>query len=877
MARTAELILRLVDQVTAPARAINQALATVNRATAGIANVGRDLRRTSADMAGISLPMILFGRQAAEQIYEFEKAGNAAQAYGRITEEQREKLEDYIGVLNETSPFNQVEIMQGANELFRAGLKYEQAYGALKGVLDLGAAGDIGIAEAGDLATNIVTSLRLPMETAEQVEASMLRINDVLAYAAANSNADVLQMAQSFKYAGGIATAVGIDAEELATIFMVMARNGIKASEAGVALRSGIVRMLRPTIPAQKALDRLNIDMGEFVTLGDQLSFDDIDAALATFGGSLQGVRGEVEALLGNDLLKRSPQKLTAKIMELVNQEMEGDAADMQVVGEAVVEAIMAGAENVDFIGFIKELNEKGATAVDISQIWDVRQGSRLISLLSQDLEELQEELILKAPGSSAEMAATRLLGIVGVVERFEAATSNLYMAIAESGVLSTVSDLIERFSKLVVHLSEVNPKMLELGTYSLVALAGLAPLGWVLSGLASSAAFLANPITLIAGALGYLAFQNWKGITYFFNSFTRFFNEGLDPAMVDQVSGVIDKMKQWGDDLSFQLDFSDWGKAAGEGAASLANQLPGLLTQLEDLRTKAQPILDAVNPLFQSFSRSVNSMVNAVIRVGTGFGQGVISFADGFLTALDPATVDTMVRFAEWVGKLTVALLDGILTSDRLPAFLESLRGFGTLTADGLDTLVGWIERLVTALEWLATTDAYTIGKTLMDNFVKGLLDGSGPLANIIETVRSLQYALTNGAMGAPRGSGGGGGTSNVPAAQTANGLLPVPQADYGPVPAAPHADGGSYEPGLIVTGEKGAELQIASGRGQIFDADDTRDMLSGKHQRGGDSYVINVYGGSTEEIMRKLTGLLDSKMQRSRSISMQDGLLTE
>ena len=159
-AREASLILRLVDQVTGPAKAITGALTSLSGTMAGIrtmravsdsvAEAGRNMRRAATDASGLSVPMVIIGKEAAEAVYNFEKAGNAAQAYGDITAAQREELEKYASLLNEESPFTLNQIMDAANELFRAGLSFEQAMGALRGSLQLGTAGDLDASPDGD-------------------------------------------------------------------------------------------------------------------------------------------------------------------------------------------------------------------------------------------------------------------------------------------------------------------------------------------------------------------------------------------------------------------------------------------------------------------------------------------------------------------------------------------------------------------------------------------------------------------------------------------------------------------------------------------------------------------------------------------------------
>ncbi len=908
-AREASLILKLIDQVTGPAKAITGALTNLSGTIAGVrtmravsdavADAGRNMRRAAQDAAGLSVPMVLIGKDAAEAVYNFEKAGNAAQAYGDITAAQREELEKYASLLNEESPFTLNQIMEAANELFRAGLTFEQAMGALRGALQLGTAGDLDVATATDLSTNILTSMRLPMETAEQVQQSLNQVNDVLAYSAANSNADVLQMAEAFKYAGGVATAVGIPMNELATMFMVMAKNGIKGSEAGVALRSGIVRMLRPTLFAQRQLEALNIEMGDFVTLGEKIDFSNIQDAVSSLTGSdLANVQGPIEALLNDDILKRSPQKLVAKVMSIIAKEVEASGADMEVVGDAVTQAIMTGAEKVDMLGFLKELNDKGASAVDMSYIWDVRQGSRLMSLLSEDLDQLLTEFDEGVEGAAARMAATRLLGIVGVVNQFDAAVNDLYLSIANSGVLEAVTGMIKGATDWLDKLSELNPKILEWGTYALAALAVLAPLGLVLSGIAGALAFITSPITIIVAALAYLAIQNWDGIVTFWGSLQKFFLEGLSPeslAMFGQLVGWFQELPGALSSMGEGFDFAGWGATVGTTLADLVNKVPEFLSFLDKLKSDAQPIIDTLTPVFTSFGNGVAAIAGAIGNLTVTAGSGLVSFFQGFLKGLDPATLDTIGRwgtaiagFASGLWDLIGGIANAVANAD-MSGFSTFMRLFGEAFATGIGIQVAAIDAVATFLSNLptlvstgiqsamttlnakideikafivntfASIDLFAIGKAIIDGLINGIVSAVPFLRETIDGIGGLINSVGGGGGGQPVGQGPG----------AYHGKL------TGPAVEGARAEGGPLWNGWFLAGEKGPELGYASGKGHMFNAAETKRMLSGANSNGGgvvNHNTFHIQSSDPEAAANAVARKLDASLQRSRGLSMED-----
>jgi len=190
----------------------SQATAVAARGTMAATRRDMAMVRQGADRmtTAISLPLALIGAMGAKTAYEFAKAGNNMQAVTRITTEQRKEIEKLAQELNEKFPSTVVDIMGAAFELGRAGLDFDQIMGGLEGTLQLGLAGDLALAEAADISTNILTAMRLPAKGADQVAASLQRVNDVLSYVATSSNTDVRLMGETLKYVAPMAAAAGM-------------------------------------------------------------------------------------------------------------------------------------------------------------------------------------------------------------------------------------------------------------------------------------------------------------------------------------------------------------------------------------------------------------------------------------------------------------------------------------------------------------------------------------------------------------------------------------------------------------------------------------------------------------------------------------------
>lgn len=521
---TSVLTVRMIDAVAAPARAAANSIRGIGNAVDStnarrlaiggavstmVSDVGKQtqiLKRNLHSMTtGLSMPAGFLTFFGARAVYDFEKTSNALQAVTDITDEQRKSIQNYAKELNELFPATNSEIMKGAYELGRAGFKYDQIMGSMKGMLNLALAGDIAIKESSDIATNILTAMRLPMKTVEQASDSLTRVNDALAYSASNSNTDVRMMGETFKYVGPMAAAAGLSIEQVAAASMVMARNGIRASEAGVAMRSALVRMVRSTKPMLQALGRLNVDIDKFVKGGRQISAQDVVSSLAIDGIDASSFSKQIEQVLNDPSLNTSLSKLSAKLAEIIGG--DGTAVDKSKLAETITDVLTAAGSEVDFFGFIRALREKGADLGDIARIFDARQGSRLITLLAGDLDKALADVEKNAKGATDRMAKTMMKGIVGDWAEFEASVENLFVSIAESGVLKTASEAFKLGADGLKSLAQSNPKLLEFGTYSVLLAGALGPIvlvgGGVLSFFLSLLGLLKSVAAVGRGALG--------------------------------------------------------------------------------------------------------------------------------------------------------------------------------------------------------------------------------------------------------------------------------------------------------------------------------------------------------------------------------------
>jgi len=178
-------------------------------------------------------------------------------------------------------------------ELAKGGFTVQQAMDAARGSLQLSAAAGISASEAATIQSSALQAFGLGAESAG-------KMSDTLANAANASSAEITDVAQALQQAGTVANQFGLTAEDTASAIALLANNGIKGSDAGTLLKTGLQALTDQGNPAQGAIKELGLTVydaqGKFVglsslmgQLGDaskSMTPEAYQAATATLFGS---------------------------------------------------------------------------------------------------------------------------------------------------------------------------------------------------------------------------------------------------------------------------------------------------------------------------------------------------------------------------------------------------------------------------------------------------------------------------------------------------------------------------------------------------------------------------------------------------------------
>lgn len=351
-----------------------------------------------------------------------------------------------------------------------AGWKYNELMAGIGPLTYAAAASGEDFAAVADIVTDELTMFN---EEADQTG----RFVDVMAATMANSNTNFRKLGQSLKYVGPIANAVGMSFEETALFLGVMADNGIKASQAGTALRNILTRISTNAGAknlandfhingAREMLEELGVQvLDSYGNMRDWLDiitdlrevWNDMSgetrAAFASnwgnayeltqfYGTSQEAVRG-VEDML---------EELSAEYEELSNKDIpDFYEKNSEIFASFGVDVKDLHGEYKDFETILTETREAVGGLSDeekmlaANRVASLRALPAFIALLETSDDKFNQlwESILGSEGAAEEMAKIRLDNLGGDVLMFNAALDTLSQAFYDD-VKGPLRDIVQ-------------------------------------------------------------------------------------------------------------------------------------------------------------------------------------------------------------------------------------------------------------------------------------------------------------------------------------------------------------------------------------------------------------------------------------------------
>ena len=293
-----------------------------NKAIALIKREGDAFKRSMGRMA--SAATVAFAAVAGKAIQMaggYDLAMRSVQAKTGATGELMDRLSEQSREMGRTTVHSATEAARGQAFLAQAGFDANEILAALPGTLALATAGELDLASASDIASNVLSGFRLEVDQTG-------RVVDVLAAISAKTNTDVTEMGDALAKAAPAAAAAGWSLEETAAAIGRLSDAGIKSQEAGTVLKTMLARLAAPT----GKLATLMEDVGVKVTDANDrmLPLNDIIGQLAPHAENtglmfeLLGTKGANAGLVLGALGDENLRGLTAEL-----ENSEGAAQQM--------------------------------------------------------------------------------------------------------------------------------------------------------------------------------------------------------------------------------------------------------------------------------------------------------------------------------------------------------------------------------------------------------------------------------------------------------------------------------------------------------------------------------------------------------------------
>lgn len=722
----------------------------------------------------LTVPLLAMAGMAIKIGNDFEYQMDRVGAIAGSTSEQLKQMSDQALKLGANTSFSAKEAAMGMEGLASAGFDAVEIMGAMPGVLDLAAVSGGDVALASDA---MATSLRAFGLEAE----SSAHVADVFARAAADSNAEAVDMAEAMKYVAPVAHAMGLSIEETAAAIGIMSDAGIKGSQAGTTLRGALSRLAKPTKAMNDSMDSLGVSFfdaqGKMLPLKDQIGL----LKDATAGLTDEEKNRHLVTLYGQEslsgmlaLIDAGPEKLDAFTTSLENS--DGAAKDMaaQMMGNTkmAIEEMMGAFESVAII--VQQILAPAITAIanGIGRLANKfinasPLAQKMIVIFAGMVAALGPLLIiigtiitvvakLKIAFAILGTGAATMSGIIGIV------IIAIYALVAIFMLAYTHSEKFRNFiQQFIPVLKEGFAKALELASAGLQKLGdGLAIAGEWLRGKFGSA------LEAVRGALEKVRPQ----LEAFGQGFKDLMSSGLEKVielfgkLKDILGGALGKAMSVVGDLLEKMGGS-FGKVGGVlgivasvltkvGIAALGISGPwGTLIALVGsfliMWAKTGELnTDGIDQVFENLNTTISTAADLIstylpkfIEVGLSI---VMKLIEGMVAAL-PMIVETLVGVITMVTETIVTLIPALLEVG-IQILLALIQGIVTALPQVVTAILTVIEFLIQAIVTvlpMIVTAGISLLTALIDGIIIALPQIIGAILLVITTLITLIIQL--------------------------------------------------------------------------------------------------------------------------------------
>ncbi len=594
----ARLVLRAVDQASGVIRRVGGALRAINGRSAAMA--AASMQRMNAAMHGPgSYAAAMAGGLLLSRQYTFEKSLNRTQAIlNQTSREGFAPLRDEIVRVAGAYPAMRDAIAKGASELAMAGMAQGTVQAVLEKTVQGAMASGESIATVGAGVTDVIMGMAMPFKTAAEQAKSFAAVNDKLAAAATSYNQTYTQFLSGLGKTAPVARVAGVSLQDLAATLGVLANAKFKGEEGGTGLRTLMLRLGSPTKKARAELRAFNIDLAKFQkassfrNAGGKTLTERLQEELGLDAGHLIGI---FDTILKNKALTGNANNLGDALNQAIVEGLgvsSGDAESRAKIRDVVARYVRSSFSTLDVVGLLREVAAKNGdkSLTFLNEVGGKYHAAKLAALVSAIRDGYFDGwariMAERTVGATQRFADITMQGIVGAWAKFTSAIDVLMeKMLVDTGIMGELTALVNKVRDFVIRMQQVNPQLLKIGTYAMLAMAVLAPLGLVFAGVASA-------IGLVAGAVG-LLLSPWVLLI------------GMIAAGAYMIYNAWDNIKE---------AFANGVEAVGNLVSRLGTAVyDGLMAGWDALVSALQNAWNRIVGVFQGAADRIMSIINAI------------------------------------------------------------------------------------------------------------------------------------------------------------------------------------------------------------------------------------------------------------------------
>ena len=396
---------------------------TTGEMSTSLTGAEKSTTRLASAMGGAVGKMIAFAAAAVSigaitrTLADFEGSMSKLGAITRATSDDLSAMRDVAKDLGATTEFSATQAADGLTFLGMAGFTAAESMAAIPAVLDLATASGMGLADAADTASNIMSGFGIAAENAADVA-------DVLAAASSRANTDVSQLGQAMSTVAPISKALDISLADTAAAIGVVSDAGIQGERAGTALRGVFASLAGPTKAATDTLAKYGLAAKDvdpqvhgLATVLETLRSRGIGTADAMTIFGREAASAALVLIEGSERVGQFGEELTN-----VNGEADRMAGAMRDNLGGSIKGLMSATE-----GLIIALGDAGLTAA-IRAVVDILTGAiRAVTSMVEAMGQYQGQLIAAAAAATAYFIPT----LVAAIPLLFAAVAKTYAWVA--------------------------------------------------------------------------------------------------------------------------------------------------------------------------------------------------------------------------------------------------------------------------------------------------------------------------------------------------------------------------------------------------------------------------------------------------------------